>query len=232
MVEQTKMLIEAGELRFEVTGSEKFVQKQMAEQKGTIDAILAELTKRATDAGTRPGRKRGRPVGSKNKKKSTGRRPGRQPLIKRDSDLQLGVRQLSTLTKTLEEYATKGKLGKDATVFIIAYYLCTEILKNDQFSAGDVIAAHKQVGKLKNMPTADKVDTVQMLRNLAATSIGKVWIARNSDGTFALTEKGKKVGASGDIFRPRGRKAGSKKVAKKAVKKVAKRRGRPPKNAK
>jgi hypothetical protein len=68
------------------------------------------------------------------------------------------------------------------------------------------MAAIEQVGPHPAIPSPDSIDVVQMLRNLAAASIGKEWVSRNPDGTFSLTERGKQVGVTGEILRPRGRR--------------------------
>lgn len=232
-MDDTKLIIEAGELRFCIEGNEKFVAKQIAERKDHIEAILKEqlrIIKGGKASGARRGRPPGRPAGKKSARKAgAGRRPGRQPLIVRDSNLNLPEAKVNKLREFIETASGGGKLGKDATVFAIAYYLCTDVLKSDSFSAGDVIAAHQQLGKIKGVPTPGSVDVVQMLRNLAATSIGKVWVSRDPDGTFSLTAKGKAAGESGQIQRQRGRKAApGKKAVKKAAKKAGK-RGRPKK---
>jgi hypothetical protein len=228
----TRFRIQAGGLNFEIEGTQKFVQHQIEKHRPEIDAIVEELARLTKSgklpAGTRRGR-RGRPPKAA-AKGGRGRRPGRQPVIIRDSSLRLKAAQKSQLKQRLAEIAKDGKLGKDATVFAIAYFLCGKILKSDNFSAGDVMAAHKQVGSLPCAPAPRAVDVVQMLRNLAAASIGKQWVARNADGTFSLTAKGKSVGASGKIVRPRGRRPKAKAAVKGAKRKGAKRGpGRPPK---
>ena len=173
--------------------------------------------------------RRGRPPKNQGAKPArSGRRPGRQPVIIRDSSLTLKPRQLSSLKNRLQELAGEGRLGKDATVFAIAHTLSTQISKSDKFTAGDVIAAYDQLGTLSFAPPSKSVDAVQMLRNLAAKSIGKEWVKRNEDGTFSLTTKGLSIGESGKIVRPRGRRPGSVKPTAKVGRKKAARRGRPP----
>jgi hypothetical protein len=242
MNKQSKFRVQAGQLLFEIEGAQSFVQGEMKKHHRQIDAILKEQAK-IIKSGKAPasGKRRGRPPKSA-AKSARGRRPGRQPVIIRDSSLSLKTSQRADLKNALAKAAGDGNLGKDATVFAIAYYLCTKILKSDRFSAGDIMTAHRQLGALAFAPGPRSIDVVQMLRNLAAASIGKVWVARNADGTFSLTAKGKAVGKSGKIVRPRGRrpkaktaakaagaKRGRKKSGKRAAKKKAARHGRPPK---
>jgi hypothetical protein len=238
MASSIKFRVQAGALAFELEGPRSFVQGQIDKHRGQIDAILEEQAKliksgKASEAPKAPAR-RGRPpkqvaaVG----KAPRGRRPGRQPVIIRVSSLSLKATQIAKLRNRVAELAGDGKLGKDATVFAIAHYLCDQVFGGDRFSAGDVIAAYKQAGSMPKAPAAASVDVVQMLRNLAASSIGKQWVARNADGTFSLTAKGKVVGKSGQIVRPRGRRP--KKSAPASAKLAdapKRRRGRPPKNA-
>jgi alkylated DNA nucleotide flippase Atl1 len=215
MDNMTKFRVQVGALVFEMEGSQDFVQSQLDRHRDRIETILKEQA-RIIKSGKLPlaapgrgrgrrGRRRGRPptIAAKGQH---GRRPGRQPIIIRESSLTLKARQLNRLKKFLVEAAKGGKLGKDATVFAIAYFLCNQVLMSDKFSAGDVIAAYGQVGSLSFAPAPRSVDVVQMLRNLAAASIGKEWVVRNADGTFSLTAKGKQAGASGQIVRPRGRR--------------------------
>ena len=217
-----KFCVQAGNLVFETEGTEAFVVEQISQHRDYIQKILREQLKlirggRVSLAKAVPAR-RGRPPKKlvAGQAKKSRRRPGRQPVIIRDSSLKLKPRQLSGLQKHMKKMAGDAQLSKDAAVFGIAHYLCTEILKIDTFTAGDVMAAYVQLGKLPNAPAYRSVDVVQMLRNLAATSIGKIWVTRNDNGTFTLTAKGKKVGQAGNIVRPRGRRPGSTKKAIKA----------------
>jgi hypothetical protein len=213
MSNDTRFRIKAGELIFEIQGPEDFVNAQLAKHKDHIHMIVDEQMKliRSGKFGV-PKITRGRrgrpPKDGATRRGATGRRPGRQPVIIRESELVLRPRQLSHLHKWLAGLAGDAKLGKDAAVFGIAYFLCTEVLKNDVFTAGDVIAAYRQLGKVTAAPAAASVDVVQMLRNLAAASIGKQWVERNADGTFALTAGGKQVAVAGEVVRPRGRRPG------------------------
>lgn len=235
MTNPMKFRVQAGNLVFEMEGDPEFVLKQMDLHRDHIDLILSEQAKIIKSGkgilGER--RRRGRPAGSGRERASGegARRPGRQPVIVRESSLQLKPRQLARLGKHLATLAEGGQLGKDATVFAVSYFLCTEVLGKDGFTAGDVIAAITQLGENPAMPPADSIDVVQMLRNLAAASIGKEWVSRNSDGTFSLTEKGKSVGASGEIIRPRGRRPAGEKKEDAMVNGAAGRRGRPRKSA-
>ena len=203
----TKFRVQAGNLVFEMEGDQAFVQQQMDLHRDHIDLILSEQAK-IIKSGKLAGRRRGRPMGSGKGRipGEGGRRPGRQPVIVRESDLQLKPRQISKLNKYLSGLAEGGKLGKDATVFAVTYYLCGEVLGKDTFTAGDVSAAIVQLGETAPIPPIETIDVVQMLRNLAAASIHKEWIGRNNDGTFFLSEKGKTIGQSGAIVRPRGRR--------------------------
>lgn len=224
MDNETKFRVQAGNLLFEIEGSQEFVQQQMQEHRERIETILDEQARIIKSGKAGAGRRRGRPPKSGRRAPGqSGQRPGRQPLIIRDSSLELKPRQLSGLSKFVDQLAHGGKLGKDATVFAIAYFLCNEILGGDTFSAGDVMKAYQQLGATDSAPNPDSVDVVQMLRNLSAASIGKEWVVRNPDGTFSLTDKGKEVGASGNVFRPRGRRP-----AAKAASATPKRRGRKP----
>ncbi|MCE5229251.1 hypothetical protein LLG95_06600 [bacterium] len=229
MDNETKFRVQAGNLLFEIEGSQDFVQKQMEEHRERIQTILAEQV-RLIKSGKISGRGRGRrgrpPKAGRRGPKQPGQRPGRQPVIVRESSLELKPRQLSGLRKFVEQLAGGGKLGKDATVFTIAYYLCNEIFKADTFTAGDVMMAYQQLGSTAGAPAPDSVDVVQMLRNLAATSIGKEWVARNADGTFSLTQKGKDAGGSGNIIRPRGRRPAAEKSAAAEPKKRGRKPGR------
>lgn len=232
MVKTTKFRVQAGALVCEWEGSEAFVKSMAAQHRDNIGMILDEQVKIIKKGAAAPtGKRRGRPPGKSSTKKvgRPGRRPGRQPVIIRDSKLALKPRKLDQLKKYLASVAQGGRLSKDGSVFAIAYNLCTNVFNKDVFTAGDVTAAYKQIGKIDAAPPVASVDVVQMLRNLAASSIGKEWVQRNPDGTFSLTAKGKAIGASGKIVRPRGRKADTKKAVKKAVKA---KRGRPPKAAK
>jgi hypothetical protein len=193
-------------------------------EKGAAPAVAAPT---AAPAVRRPGRPRKNAAAIPAKPAAAGRRPGRQPSIIRDSSLNLKASDVAQLRGALTAAAGDGKLGKDATVFAIAYHLCTRILKSDTFSAGDVIAAYKALGSLDCAPAAGEVDVVQMLRNLAATSIGKVWVARTDDGKFTLTKKGQAAGQSGQIVRPRGRRPKGAVAPKRAAKQTGAKRGRP-----
>lgn len=228
MANETKFRVKAGELLFEIEGTEEFVQRQMAKHSERIDMILEEQAKLVTTGKTTTQR-RGRGRRRRATTKGAGRRPGRQPVIIRTSDLELKPRKRQQLQKYLQEVAGEGKLGKDATVFAIAYFLCTEVLKRDKFTAGDVSVAFKQIAPQPYLPDFNSVDVVQMLRNLAAESIGKEWVVRNADGTFELSAKGKSVGESGQIVRPRGRRPSGR--AKATVKKAKRGPGRPRKKA-
>ncbi len=225
-----KFRVQAGELYWEIEGSEAFVQKQIDAHQELIGRILAEQA-RLIESGEvanyiRTGR-RGRPA--RRGRRGAGQRPGRQPVIIRDSDLVLKPRQQQQLLKSLAKLAGGGLLGKDATVFAIAWYLCNEVLKKDVFTAGDIIAVYNQLPREEFLPEPVTVDVVQMLRNLAAVSIGKEWVARNSDGTFSLTARGREVGTSGAIVRPRGRRPSASRVAATGAEAEApRRRGRPP----
>ncbi len=209
MSQVLKFRIQAGSLVFELEGPRDLVEQQLHQHREHIDMILAEQARiiksgkllRIIGAG-----RRGRPPKAPRAATERGLRPGRQPVIIRDSSLQLKPRQQAQLRKYLQALAGEGQLGKDASVFAIAWFLCTEVLNQDHFSAGDVIVALHQLGPMPFVPDAGTVDVVQMLRNLAAASIGKEWVARRADGTFALTEKGREVGQSGQIVRPRGRR--------------------------
>lgn len=234
MTNPMKFRVQAGNLVFEMEGDPEFVLQQMDLHRDHIDLILSEqakIIKSGKGLGER--RRRGRPAGSARERAAGegARRPGRQPVIVRESSLQLKPRQLARLGKHLSTLAEGGQLGKDATVFAVSYFLCTEVLGTDGFTAGDVIAAITQLGEHPAIPAADSIDVVQMLRNLAAASIGKEWVSRNSDGTFSLTEKGKAVGASGEIIRPRGRRPAGEKKEEAVANGAAGRRGRPRKSA-
>lgn len=239
MTNPTKFRVQAGALLFEMEGEQEFVQQQLELHHDHIETILAEqakLIKSGKIPASAMGRsRRGRPA-KRARTADASRRPGRQPVIIRESSLELKPRQLGKMDKFLASLADGGRLGKDATVFAIAYFLCKEVLGKDIFTAGDVNASLSQLGEKSFLPAAESVDVVQMLRNLAATSIGKEWVDRNADGTFSLTSKGSEVGASGSIIRPRGRRpavaaapAADKKSVAKAV--APKKVGRPRKNA-
>jgi hypothetical protein len=239
MASNIKFRVQAGALAFELEGPRSFVQGQIDKHRGQIDAILEEQARlvksgKALQPPTAPAR-RGRPPkqASAVGKAPRGRRPGRQPVIIRKSSLSLKATQVVKLRNRIAELAGDGKLGKDATVFAIAHYLCDQVFGGDRFSAGDVIVAYKQAGSMPKAPVAASVDVVQMLRNLAASSIGKQWVIRNADGTFSLTAKGKEVGRSGKVVRPRGRRPSKKSasVSAKLANAPKRRRGRPPKNA-
>jgi hypothetical protein len=200
-----------------------------------IDLILSEQAK-IIKSGKIMGsatRRRGRPAGSGRGRArgEGGRRPGRQPVIIRESSLDLKPRAQARLGKYLSTVSDGSQLGKDATVFAVAFFLCTEVLNKDTFTAGDVIAAINQLGQHPAILPAESIDVVQMLRNLAAASIGKEWVSRNSDGTFALTPKGRAVGESGAIIRPRGRRPAEGDKPAAAPKAGTGQRGRPRKNA-
>lgn len=235
MTNPTKFRVQAGNLVFEMEGDPEFVRQQMDLHREHIELILSEQAKiiKSGKLAGGSGRRRGRPAGSSRGrvKGESGRRPGRQPVIIRESGLVLKPRPLAKLGKYLETVADGGQLGKDATVFAVAYYLCSEVLGQENFTAGDVAAALAQLGQNAAIPAADSIDVVQMLRNLAAISIGKEWVSRNSNGTFSLTDKGKAVGTSGEIIRPRGRRPaeGEKKPSPAAAGNGGK-RGRPRKN--
>lgn len=236
MASESKITIRAGNLLFEMEGDTEFVRQQVERHREHIDAILSEqarLIKTGEALGARRRGRRGRPPKDASARPAGGRRPGRQPVIIRDSKLELKPRQLSGLVKFIEKVAKGNRLGKDAAVFAIAYYLCSEIFKRDVFTAGDIAKAYHQVGKNNSAPPPQSVDVVQMLRNLAAASIGKMWVERNADGTFSLTAKGRDVGAKGQIVRPRGRRPASEDsgAATAAAAQPPKRRGRPPKHA-
>lgn len=226
MPDQSKFRVEAGTLAYEVAGPKSFVTSQIERHREQIAAILAEQLKLASAAAAATS-----PAGATRKRKGPGRpastrsavqrRPGRTPVIIRDSDLSLRASQITELRRRLQHFAHGRRLGKDATVFGIAYYLCTDVLKRDSFTAGDVMRAHEQLGKVDFAPAAAEVDVVQMLRNLAAASIGKEWVKRNEDGSFSLTAKGRRAGESGEIVRPRGRRPRQAEAATPA------RRGRP-----
>ena len=249
----TRFRVQAGNLLFEVEGPKDTVQKQLDQHRKQIDRILDEQIRlirqgeaaTVTAPGIEPERRRpGRPKKVAGAAPAgRGRRPGRAPVIVRDSSLKLGPRHLKRLVEFLRGLAGSSKLSKDGTVFAIAYYLTQNVLNSDRFSAGDVSMAYAQLPRMPFAPAADEVDVVQMLRNLAATSIGKMWVSRNPDGSFAVTQRGKEAGASGQVVRPRGRRPGAvlNKATKKGrrgrpkgsknVKKKAARRGRPPKQA-
>lgn len=236
MTNPTKFRVQAGNLVFEMEGDPEFVQQQMDLHREHIELILSEQAKiiKSGKITGGSGRRRGRPAGSgKGRvKDASGRRPGRQPVIIRESELALKPRQLAKLGKYLGGVADGAQLGKDATVFAVAYYLCTEVLGQESFTAGDVGAAIVQLGSNPAIPAAEAIDVVQMLRNLAATSIGKEWVSRNSNGTFSLTEKGKTIGTSGEIMRPRGRRPaeGEKKAGLAKKGNGSGKRGRPRKD--
>ena len=224
MTNPTKFRVQAGALVFEMEGDQDFVQQRMDLHRDHIEMILAEQAKlikngRIPVLPVSPGR-RGRPAKRDHARSvgEGGRRPGRQPVIIRESALKLKPRQRIKLGKYLAAVSRGGQLGKDATVFTIAHYLCGEVLAEDNFTAGDINAAVQQMGRESYLPPAESIDVVQMLRNLAARSIGKQWVKRNAEGTFSLTEKGKAVGASGAILRPRGRRPAPGKSAKPAWK--------------
>lgn len=225
MSNETKYRLQAGNLVVEFEGSEEFVLQQKREHLEHIQLILGEQA-RIIKSGKAGGGRRGRPPKAGRRGRKPGQRPGRQPVIIRDSSLELKPRQLSQLGKFVAQLAGGGKLGKDATVFAIAYFLCTEITRGDTFTAGDIMKAYQQLGAHPSVPEPDSVDVVQMLRNLAAVSIGKEWVMRNPDGTFSLTESGKQVGASGNVIRPRGRRPSG--AAAEAAPAEPKRRGRKP----
>ena len=198
-----RFCVQAGDLVFETEGSRASVLEQISQHRDHILKILNEQTKLIKsgkvslvdgEGGGKRGAKRGR------------RGPGRQPLIVRESDLKLKPRQLGKLRKYLEGLAGETQLGKDATVFGIAHYLCAEVFERDTFTAGDVMAAHRQLGRMTFAPGARSVDAVQMLRNLAASSVGKMWVARHENGTFALTSRGRRAARSGKVVRRRGRR--------------------------
>ncbi|MEN6625509.1 MAG: hypothetical protein ABFD69_04690 [Candidatus Sumerlaeia bacterium] len=223
MSNETKYRVQAGNLVVEFEGSEQFVLQQKQEHLQYIQNILDEQA-RIIKSGKVGGGRRGRPPkAGRRARREPGQRPGRQPVIIRDSSLELKPRQLSQLGKFIGRLAGGTRLGKDATVFAIAYFLCTEVNAADTFTAGDVMKAYQQLGAQPAVPDPETVDVVQMLRNLAAVSIGKEWVARNPDGTFSLTQKGKDVGVSGNVIRPRGRRP-----AAPAAPAEPKRRGRKP----
>lgn len=230
MTNPTKFRVQAGSLVFEMEGDQKFVEQQLDLHREHIELILSEQAKIIKSGKLAGGerRRRGRPVGSGGRPRGEGgRRPGRQPVIIRESTLELKPRQTAKLGKYLAGLAENGALGKDATVFAVAYYLCDEVLSKDTFTAGDVISAMAQLGETPVIPAPDSIDVVQMLRNLAAASIGKEWVRRNSDGTFSLTEKGKAVGVAGEIVRPRGRRPAEIDKNAPVQEKINGRRGRP-----
>ncbi len=223
MENETKFRVKAGNLLFEIEGSQEFVQQQMQEHRERIQTILDEQARIIKSGKMDTGRRRGRPPkAGRRGPKQPGQRPGRQPFIVRDSKLELKPRQLSALGKFIAQLSSGGKLGKDATVFAVAYFLCQEVFGVDTFSAGDVIKAYQQLGTTAGIPNPETVDVVQMLRNLSAASIGKEWVMRNENGTFSLTQKGKDAGTSGKVFRPRGRRPSVKPAAE------PKKRGRKP----
>jgi hypothetical protein len=217
MAIQAKFRIQSGALLFEMEGDQKFVEQQLDLHRDHIETILNEQVKIIQSGkipvGSAVKGRRGRPAGSgkPTPRIKSGRKPGRQPVIIRESSLELKPRQLGKLGHYLASIGNGRKLGKDATVFATAYFLCTEVFRKDTFTAGDLSAAIRQLGQKPYLPPADSVDVVQMLRNLAATSIGKEWVDKNADGAFSLTNKGKKVGATGLIVRSRGRRPAAKK---------------------
>lgn len=226
MNNETKFRVQAGNLLFEIEGSQEFVQQQMQEHRERIQTILDEQARIIKGGKPGAGRRRGRPPkAGRRGPKQPGPRPGRQPVIVRESSLELKPRQLSGLGKFVAQLARGGKLGKDASVFAVAYFLCDDVFKRETFTAGDVTKAYQQLGATASTPDPDSVDIVQMLRNLSAASIGKEWVVRNPDGTFSLTQKGKDVGASGNVFRPRGRRPAAESKGKSAE---PKKRGRKP----
>lgn len=229
MNNETKFHVEAGNLLTEIVELLKALKQQMQENNERIQTIVAEQSRGNKGGKAVAGRRRGRPPkAGRRGPKPSGQRPGRQPLIVRDSSLELKPRQLSGLGKFVQQLAVDGKLGKDAAVFAVAYYLCKEVFGGETFTAGDVIKAYRQLGATAGAPDPETVDVVQMLRNLSAVSIGKEWVVRNPDGTFSLTQKGKEVGATGNVFRPRGRRpAGERVAASGAPKKRGRKPGRP-----
>lgn len=221
MADATRFRIQAGSLVFDMEGSEDFVKDQVRRHQKHIKDLLKQQAKIIQNAEMPVSITSTRGSDRPSKRASEGgtgpRRPGRQPVIVRESNLKLKASELNRLKKFLKDLSRNGALGKDSTVFSIAYFLCTHILKSDKFSAGDVIVTYDKLKDLDIVPAPQSVDVIQMLRNLAAKSIGKEWVTRNEDGTFALTAKGKQVGRSGNIIRPRGRRPGQKKAAAKTV---------------
>lgn len=203
----TRFRVQIGSLVFEVEGPTSFVEEQLARHREHIDKMLEEQA-RLIKTGKLPPLSPSGPqrAGPRIIGPLSPRRPGRHPTIIRDSDLVLKPSQLSRLRSVLAGLAGEGRLGKDATVFTIAHHLCREVLDSDRFTAGDVIVVYQQLGGQAGIPDPEDVDVIQMLRNLAAASIGKEWVRRNPDGTFSLTEKGAAAGDAGEIVRPRGRR--------------------------
>ncbi len=218
-----RFCVQVGNLVYEAEGSRASVLEQISQHRDHILKILNEQTKlikrgKVSLVDGEGGVKRGAVGESVKAGTKRGRRgPGRQPLIVRESDLKLKPRALGGLRKYLEGLAGDAQLGKDATIFGIAHYLCTEVFERDTFTAGDVMAAHGQLGEMPFAPSAPSVDAVQMLRNLAATSVGKMWVARHENGTFALTSKGRRAARSGKVVRRRGRRPLVKRGRKKSM---------------
>ncbi|MCL5270520.1 MAG: hypothetical protein M1457_08220 [bacterium] len=219
MTSFTRFRVQAGGLVFEIEGAEAFVREQMKIHHEPIDTILREQSRLIREGKMPPAvefetqRRRGARLG----RNGGQRRPGRQPAIVRESQLKLTQRQLASLKKYLAAVTAPGPLGKDGAVFALAYHLTMDVLKENRFTAGDISVTFEQVGAFPRLPPCESIDVVQMLRNLAASSIGKEWVVRNYDGTFSITDKGRAVGETGQIVRPRGRRparlSGSSKAA-------------------
>ncbi len=219
MAPNARFRIQTGGLVLEIEGSEKFVLDGLTQHRSRIDTMLREQAALIRDGNIPPAAvngKRGRPTKKKAAsitRKGLGK-PGRQPVIIRTSDLKIPPKKLDRLKHYILSVAGDRGLGKDGIVFAIAWFLCKHVLETGDFTAGDVTRAHKQLGRLTCAPAAASVDVVQMLRNLSASSIGKEWVGRNGNGSFCLTAKGRKVGQTGNINRPRGRKPMKKKSGK------------------
>jgi hypothetical protein len=208
---EARFRIQTGGLIFEIEGTDKFVRDKMNTYTSRIEAMLKEHAQLVRDGkipaaastGSR-GRLRGKVTAGSIRKGL--RKPGRQPLIVRTSNLKLSASTLKRLKLYLVSVSGDKILSKSGAVFAIAWFLCNHVLKSNTFSAGDVTRTWEQLGKTACTPPSASVDVVQCLRNLSAGSIGKEWVGQNSDGTFHLTTRGRKVAESGKILRPRGRK--------------------------